>query len=745
MAFLLLLILLLLLPTSLCQSPTPCGSLITYRQLSDLLASAPECLISGCQSPSPSPTSAILSLSSGCPPPSPCGPLWNLLLQSSHQDWCTTCSDSKTDTACRIPGWPILNSTSACSISPHTWLFSNASSPSSSTSGCCTATADDPFLLAAWVGRLCNGSAWREPFSSYGGMAREDWVEWMQPWNWTVHQHNSTDRNFTTAEVSVCESAKAMEVAFLVDNFVSAGWAALELFVYWLCCICAWGVVMKEVGPWQKSLAGGLVTGGLYLVSNFATAVLWDHTPRYGEIPTGHVGLLLCARPSVLGFFCLVSIWGREQAERSLRSPREGEDPEPEPWFERERVKQWRKAVGGWLRRAWPFKAKDQSTEVTDADLEDGRETAKQLLTGFALNIGVSELVLQVSSVYSIWKTTIVGNSRGFYSRYALVPFYGGSAAARMYGGALLHCIFLFPSTFALVAIAWSHAKEQEYRKVRRLFFADERREHALQEYYNSLPRPGWAVTERDRERNRAMLKMQRALESSAFGTTPLSFWTKTWRWVKERLTACFSRLRHGRNRNPTKPPPRTWPTAERGFISTLFHNGLIRATVRVMAPLNRLVESTTQSTQPTDPESADAKARAGASRLQSPEVSRPRSTGTSGLRSNLRHFAGRCLSFGPIRTRIANSLQWAVRQQEDREREIAEAEQGPERERFNEILQQLERNRNLAEVRAGNSRLPSVRGFILFITTSFVTINYISQWLFWSGYVETAGERYVP
>ncbi|KAM7190187.1 hypothetical protein V8F20_009809, partial [Naviculisporaceae sp. PSN 640] len=258
MLFHLFALLLFNLPAAISQS-SECGSLITYRQLDELLTTAPSCLRAGCQPDTPQ-----LAMKSSCPRPSPCHAFWNLLRQEWQRDWCDTCSQ---DIACRIDGWPILNSTSACARSPNEWLFSNAAD------GCC-ANDLEPFELAAWTGVLCNGSEWREP-------------------------------NFTQV---VCDSARAMQVAFAVDNVVSLGWAALELFLHWLCCICAWSVVMNEIKTMRRSLAAGLITGGLYLVSNFATSIMWDLRPGYSHIPRGFVGLLLCARPSILGFLSLISI-----------------------------------------------------------------------------------------------------------------------------------------------------------------------------------------------------------------------------------------------------------------------------------------------------------------------------------------------------------------------------------------------------------------------------------------------------
>ncbi|KAK5661229.1 hypothetical protein OQA88_11122 [Cercophora sp. LCS_1] len=719
-----LLLILSIVPISVSQS-SECGSLITYRQFDDLLGSAPECLRAGCNVDTTS-----FSMSSPCPSTSPCHALWDLLKQEWQKDWCETCSQ---DIACRTIGWPILNGTSACARSPHEWLFSN------SAGGCC-ANNDEPFDLAAWTGRMCNGSEWRQPFEFYGGMAREDWIEWMQPWNWTVHQQNETDRNFTQV---VCESAKSMQVAFLVDNIISAASAAVELFVYWICCICAWQVVMKDVGTWRRSLAAGLVTGGLYLVSNFATSILWDLTPGYQQLPRGYVGLLLCARPSILGFLSLAAIFGRGRVERSITEEQDRERlrmhsgdagrPREEPWFDSPRVKRWRREFGGFLRK-FSFGNAAQNQEVTDQELADGKLTAQQLLTGFALTIGVSELVLQVSSVYSIWKTATMGGNKGFYSRYALLPFYGGSAAARMYGGALIHCVFLFPSTFGLVGIAWSHAKDQQYQTVRRLIFAEERRLFDLRTYYEKCRKraPGYELTDKDRAEARAMYREQRLLDSSVSGTARPKLWKRTWVRTQEWFSDVSRRLWSPRNPQPGPPSAsRTWLPAERGALSTKFHDALVNTTVKVMTPLSRLADSAAEPSQ--EPGSEASPGHLGAIK-----------TLTKHLVRFVRRLPGRTLATAPLRTRINDSLDWATREQQKRATEIAREEKGPDESRFNEIVQQIMDNRDAARRRAESSRIPTRRSVIFFITGTFVTINYISQWLFWSGYVETAGERCV-
>src|SRR4051794_1656606 len=110
--FLLLLAILILQETN---AETTCGSLITYRQFSAILDSAPQCLKTSCAS-----TSELASISSQCNPDTPCYSLWKIFTDKFHDDWCSSC---RSDHSCRTHGWPILNATASCEIIPHDWLF----------------------------------------------------------------------------------------------------------------------------------------------------------------------------------------------------------------------------------------------------------------------------------------------------------------------------------------------------------------------------------------------------------------------------------------------------------------------------------------------------------------------------------------------------------------------------------------------------------------------------------------------
>lgn len=150
-------LLILILTASTNGEASSCGALITYNQFSKVLESAPKCFQSGCGGDS------LTTMSSTCASGSACFPLWRMLHQEYQQPWCETCPD---DVACRISGWPILNATTACNMSPNVWLSRN---------GCCT-NSNEPSDLSTWVETMCNGT-WRDQFKRYDGMAQPDWLE----------------------------------------------------------------------------------------------------------------------------------------------------------------------------------------------------------------------------------------------------------------------------------------------------------------------------------------------------------------------------------------------------------------------------------------------------------------------------------------------------------------------------------------------------------------------------------------
>lgn len=566
------------------------------------------------------------------------------------------------------------------------------------------------------MGRLCNGSEWREPFAYYDGMAREDWTEWKQPWNWTVEQHNTSSRNFTLRS---CDSSSAMLVAFISDNLTSVGEAILELSVYWFLCLCGIEEAMKEVKPWHKAVIGGIISGGLYMVSNFGTALLWQlGGTGYQDIHRGYVGLLLCARPSALGFLCLFSIFGREKLEVEEGPPpaRLGWVDRLSAWIDSEDVKRVRRRIGRQIRRVMGVLKRGPrgGYEVTEEELVEGRAKAQQLLTSFALTIGISELCLQFSSLYSMWKTMLVGFDRGFYSTPALIPFEGGSAASRMYGGALLHSILCIPSTFVLVGIALYHV---QYDIIQKLLAEHNRQGKMiarLSEYYAKKEgrRTGVAPTEEEREKDRKMFREQRMLERLIVKRADPGFWKRRWIKVKrgvQRPTRRIGRVLWAvcrfrwREVRPAwrQPDPDDTTTDERALRTGKYPRlaSLRERIVGVVARVSgRLKERIDAAEQPMPVH---------------PGFFRPR------------QLYGRFLSLWPFRNMIVSTSAWAETKTNHRRQQIEKAEEGPDRNRFNELVDI--RAYNMAhppQTPRWRAWLPSARKGILWATGELIATS---------------------
>jgi hypothetical protein len=606
-----------------------CGSLITYRQYGVLLEQAPLCFRNGCDDPKPSG-----SMSSTCASNSACYPLWEVLRKEWQDDWCSACGG---DIACRIPGWPILNSTAACDVSPSQWLFSAA--------GPCCATGEEPFQLAEWIGGLCNGSQWRTPFESYGGMAQSDWAEWIEPWNWTVRRENTSTGNSTFDD---CKTSYATLAAMGIDNAVSIGSSSAEILVAWLILIFLAKsrdddkpfvlAFRDEVKTWPWALVGGLGSGFGYILSNFATAIIWNrYYPGYQNMETGYVGLALCARPSVLGFLCFLGLFSKPVSRR---------------------IDRWR-----------------TRTMRTPDPNADGEHIARQLLANWAFTLAVGELFVQISGYYSLLVTTTEGRRRGFYRVGSLIPFWRGSEAQRMYAGAMVHCIFFFLSVISLLVSTYVHARTAKFQKrlsrrkrVNRLlsslgtYYLDQEGNAHLYEQINRKQRIVedlvTAMEGRTRSRDSRYPKLAKAVRGTKATLGRVASWV----------------LRHSRTNAPTPP-------SHQGIIDNIIPDP-------VPVPLTR---------------------------------------------------RGRILSSWPFSIILLSlvKLTTSVRaEQSQRDAEKYQRSQPPSRAAYDILVDRANR------LAAQDQDKLSWRFWLLGIVFGCVSVNYISQWCFWSGYVQSSGDR---
>ena len=368
-------------------SESDCGSLVTYHEFSDLLKqSNATCFRNGCGN------LPATSISSQCLPDSPCFVLWNLLLAQFQPDWCASC---RNDPACRVRGWPVLNATAACSEVPNEWLFS--------AQGDCCASGEEPYLLADWINSLCNGSQWRVPFAFYNDMAKEDWDEWRQPWNWTVPAKNTSVLN---VEQPQCAHTWAFLQNFLFDNVIEllafaigtglTIWAAIQRRFEPPNMPCCWRIC---TGTWYWGIVTGMGSVAVKLVANFIAANAIYEASGHQGAHRGEIILLLFTSPSLTIILC---------------------------------------AAGFLIPLFDEYLLMHRLTEI------------RQYLARVTLSFATTAIILQTISAACMFRTARAGHVKGFYHNGSLTPYWQGKPAQIMYAGALLWTICFSPSFILL-------------------------------------------------------------------------------------------------------------------------------------------------------------------------------------------------------------------------------------------------------------------------------------------------------
>lgn len=406
------LLLFLLLGASWVASTSDCGSLVTYRQYSDLLSqNDTACFRDGCGS--------ATSISSQCPEESPCFVLWDVLRAQFQPDWCASCPE---DTACRIRGWPVLNATAACAAVPHEWLFG-------AQGGCC-ASDSEPFLLSDWIERLCNGSQWRAPFEYYGGMAKKDWEEWIEPLNWTLTARNTST---TSVQKQSCSSIQIL-TSFLIEN-------AVELVAF----LIGTGFTILQAGRRGSefkehyrifAILGGVASAAVWLVSNYITSLVISKIHGYQGAPRADLMLLFCTRPNFILLFCGLGLFIHRFEEDEL----------PERVSRRRRMNYRTNKV-------------------------------RLYLASVVLATTVAAALIQTLGSMYMFRAAQTGNMKGFYHAHNLTPYWRGSSAQTMYAGALLWTIFYFITLillFVLGYLMWekmqNEASDRGHRRSNRVY-----------------------------------------------------------------------------------------------------------------------------------------------------------------------------------------------------------------------------------------------------------------------------------
>lgn len=365
-----------------------CGSLVTFRQYTVLLEQAPQCYRHGCDAGNAS----LTTISSPCSPLAPCYGLWKIISDRFHSDWCKSCHQH--DVACRIQGWPILNTTSMCQFVPDDWIFY--------TDGECCNSGAEPFEIASWIGSMCN-ETWRDPFKVYGGMAKEDWEEWIQPWNWTVRPLNSTNQPTLQAH---CSSGSSYLWEFARDNLLNL----VEIFIeawwkyrhkkkdpkrsmqarFWRSLPANLSLVLPFIRDIRLDLIQWFPVGVFHALcligSNVWSAAIIHNTAGYQHVSIVRLTVLFCARPRMPWMACILVVISHEY------------------------------------------------------------------FVNAALSFALAEWILQLVGLYYLGFTTNTGRVRDFYHLNHVTPFWRGFDAHVMYSGSIFLVVVLI---FFLLAFGY--------------------------------------------------------------------------------------------------------------------------------------------------------------------------------------------------------------------------------------------------------------------------------------------------
>jgi hypothetical protein len=634
----------LLLSVASAQRPQ-CGTLITYRQYSVLLDSAPKCFRDGCGNPPPAD-----SMSSSCTTDSPCYPLWSYLRSDWQEDYCAHCSG---DLACRLPGWPVLNATAACDTSPDRWLFSG-------TGNCCVNTEQEPFALADWISTICNASEpWRAPFAYYGGMAMEDWEEYIEPWNWTLGL-NYTDRS--TPPVS-CTSAVDLFVVFFQENATSLGSYIAAILGFYLLIVFGHPLLHLQDHYVEKkasrALLYGLGAGGAWIMGNFLSALVWQRYAGFESTPLGELGLLLCSRPSAVGFLCIINMSGPRLL---FHSPL------------RQMAQQHR----------------DLRLHMTNT-----------WLAYWGFRLAVAEFIVQMSGCAIFFIASISAGRKGLLIAGNLSPFWRGDEALIMYRGALVHVIFFFPASFLLLISTFFHARKIKLDRVsRNKIYVISYLLPLLDKHFERLEADQLANRRPSARERRLRIQRLEELERRMGTTRAIA----AQRSLRRRLWARARTFFRNQPRQDQQPPAA--PTAD-------------------TTPLRQDVTPAEAFSHPTKP--ATATTNDGAT-TDPQQLNRLQRLAIATINTVLIPFR---LSLSRSTSQLYDRLLFGP-------------EQGPEQDiRTDRALWTIRRREaELWAASLGEEDVSDGLDGLIFGTFLLTIVNYISQWLFWAGFVRSMAYR---
>lgn len=301
--------------------------------------------------------------------------------------------------------------------------------------GCCTKDINEMATLSTWIETLCNGS-YTKLFEYYDGQARQDWGQYILPDNHTVEPDQTPHDQ--------CPNRAWYLGLFGIENVVFL----IFVFIYFVATLYyERGFVRKSpnamkfyrlMTPIRAAKTGlksafirafrikpsndgtadvtetiilAIFLAGVQVAFNFATAVVVQRTPGYSHVNVTLLALLFCSRPRLGWLACLLS------------------------------------EIPDWVLQQWLHMTDHQSLVA-----------GQTIVARVAVSSAMGEVIMQLLGSYFLGKTAHVGVIRGFYQHNHLSPFENGMQARNMYGGAMLWVVAAFFIVFVWIIVVVWHA-----------------------------------------------------------------------------------------------------------------------------------------------------------------------------------------------------------------------------------------------------------------------------------------------
>jgi hypothetical protein len=217
-----------------------------------------------------------------------------------------------------------MNATALCESIPSNWMYL----------GECCRSSGDLTSIARWFGEICTD--WNASFALFDYMARDDWLDYVLAWNWTVRADNSSGR----VPSDTCQSPQRYLGLFALESFIlllaNGVFLGCRYWYYdshlrnwvksirmktrhrlsWVMKSFKWVVKDNTQTKTKSARSWGppIVWGFLWAVGNvamsFANAYAVKLVPGFQDVPAMELALLWCSRPNLSWITCVIGMIG---------------------------------------------------------------------------------------------------------------------------------------------------------------------------------------------------------------------------------------------------------------------------------------------------------------------------------------------------------------------------------------------------------------------------------------------------